>query len=92
VEAPLAALLAGSLRRRAAATLSVFLNLASHPLGYLIVRRGLCSWGGVELTVTALEALGYASILRIRWRHALLMSLVCNAATAGLSLIIGPTG
>ena len=87
VEAPLAALLSGDLRRRAAFH-SLLLNLATHPLAYLALRRGWSSWTLAELLVAASEAVGFAVVTRLGWPRALLVSAACNGATAGLAFLL----
>ena len=88
VEAPVAAALAARGRRTRTAGMSVLLNLVTHPAAWLVAPNGLAAWAALELAVTAAEALGYRWFARLGWRRALIVSAACNAATAGLALVL----
>jgi hypothetical protein len=66
----------------------VLANLATHPLATLAVHDFEVPWLAAEIAVTAGEAVIYRFLSGFTWRKAGLLSLACNAVTAGLSFVV----
>jgi hypothetical protein len=87
VEAPLALLGTRGKPRGGMLRDAVFLNLFTHPLAWTLALRGAPFWP-LEAGVAAVEALSWRVVSGLPWGRAGALSLLCNGATAGLSLLL----
>lgn len=67
---------------------AVLVNLFTHPLAWISIRRFGWSWTGVELAVALTELLVYRRITGLPLRRAAVAALLANGVTAGLSFLI----
>lgn len=95
IEAPIATLLGPRDRRRSVARDAALLNLFTNPLAQLAHALWAAPgvpWGlpfiVIEVCVVVTEAAGYWWVTRLTWRRAAAVSIVCNGATIGLSLML----
>lgn len=72
------------LRRRAAVD-SMFANLFTHPLAWLVLGEGALAWGWAELAVFVIEAGVFSWITGMAWWRALVTAGIANGVTAGLA-------
>lgn len=64
-------------------------NLMTHPVGAeLIFRAGWSLWL-VELLIPIVEGVGYRYALGVRWREAMGISFLANAASLLVGLVLG---
>lgn len=89
IELALMALLAPRGRRREVLLTLLFANLLTHPLASSGVGIALEHWLVVELAVCAFEALALRVVGGLSWIRAGLLSLVVNASSAGVGLLLG---
>jgi hypothetical protein len=88
VEVPLAIALAGPARRWRAASDAPLLNLLTHPLACAAYLRLAAPLPLVEVVVTLVEAAGYRLVTGLSTRRALLVSVLCNATTTLLGVVL----
>lgn len=88
VEVPMALALVGAAARRRAAWDAPLLNLLTHPLACAAYVRLAAPLLLVEVVVTLVEAAGYRWVTGLSARRALLVSLLCNATTTAIGVVL----
>jgi hypothetical protein len=88
IEGMFALALVGRGARGHALLCSVFANFLTHPVAtFLHGVRGV-PLTPIELAVILVEAVAYMLAVGLSWRRAIILSVVANGATWGLSLLL----
>jgi len=66
----------------------LFLNLLTHPLGYLALLWARGGWMAIELLIALGEAVGYRGVARASWPRAVLLAVSSNLVTATVALFL----
>jgi len=84
VESALVQVLAPSGLRRRIALDVVFVNLATHPIGFWLAALRPEAWLAIEAAITATEAFVYATVTGLAPRRAIATAILANGTTAAL--------